>query len=114
MIALFVAALLCGCGRFIAGPHNADVALRCESIVSNTTSGIVVRFKPVATLKGTLTPDMVNANGLLNYSKEFGDDVSVPRFYRIYLKKTQDRTGQYKNAPLQLVYNLTLLVLRQT
>ncbi len=108
VIALFLSALFFGCGP-IAGPGNADVALRCEAIVSNTTSGIVVRFKPVATLKGTITPDMVTSNGLLDYTEVFDSDVSVPKYYRVYLKKTEERTGPYKNAPLYLVYNLTLI-----
>jgi hypothetical protein len=101
--------ILCGCGRGIVGSHNADVALRCASVVSNTTSGIVVRFRPVAALKGSITPDMLSTDGLLDFSEELGSDVSVPRYYRVYLKKRHERTGRYKNAPFRLMYDFMLI-----
>lgn len=101
--------IICGCSSSFDNSIDSDVVLKCESIIERSESGIKLMFKPFKTMKGEITLDMLNSDGLVDYFQSHDTKVTVPKFYNLYFKKINDRNGIYKNAPLQLVYNITVV-----
>ena len=103
-IALVACLLLCSaCGRkdlgLITVETTPSVIVITEGVVATNSGGLHLQHRPLTVEQGELTPDMLQANGLLvsDGHAAFSSDTELPQYYRCYLHKVHYPTNMTPN-----------------
>jgi hypothetical protein len=103
-ITLVACLLLCSaCGREDLGLSTVEtkpsVIVITEGVVTTNSGRLHLQHQPLTVEQGELTPDMLQANGLLvsDGHAGFSPDTRLPQYYRCYLHKVHYPTNMTPN-----------------
>lgn len=85
ILAVWLAVASGGCGIGVL-PENPDKVFRCKTVVQETATGRVVKYKPIAVIKGDVGAEMLDGEGFLKYTRPLEEDEDVGEIYIFRLR----------------------------
>ena len=80
MLAVCLAVAVGGCDSGLLR-KNADMVFRCETVVQDTPTGRVVKYKPIEVIKGDVGGEMLDGDRFLRYTRRLEEDEGIGDIY---------------------------------
>jgi hypothetical protein len=108
LLAACLAVALGGCDAGWFG-KKPDMVFRCETVVQDTPTGRVVKYKPIEVIKGNVGAGMLDRNGFLIYTDTLKDDEDVGEIYIFKLwNPDTNNFGQSEKHPFGLLCEMSV------
>ncbi len=108
MIAACLTIALGGCDVGLLR-KNPDMEFRCATVVQETPTGKVVKYKPIEVVKGDVGDALLDADGFLIYTDHLEEDENVGEIYIFKLwNPDTNNFGQSEEHPFGLLCELSV------
>ena len=102
MLAVCLAVAFGGCDGGLLR-KSADTVFRCETVVEETPTGRVVKYRLIEVVKGDVGDAMLDGDGFLTYTRPLEEDEGVGEIYIFRLwNPEKNHLGLSEQAPFGL------------